>query len=58
MFHYKSVHVFLKDFTGIPAVVNLAAMRTANKKLGGDPSKINQLCQVDLVIDYSCINLL
>jgi len=37
----------------VPAVVDLAAMRTAMKELGGDPSLINPLCQVDLVIDHS-----
>jgi len=45
--------VLLQDFTGVPAVVDLAAMRTAMQELGGDPSKINPLCQVDLVIDHS-----
>lgn len=37
----------------MPAVVDLAAMRTAMEKLGGDPEKINPLCQADLVIDHS-----
>jgi aconitate hydratase len=37
----------------VPAVVDLAAMRDAMKRLGGDPSKINPLCPVDLVIDHS-----
>jgi aconitate hydratase len=37
----------------VPAVVDLAAMRTQMKELGGDPAKINPLCQVDLVIDHS-----
>lgn len=40
-------------FSGVPAVVDLAAMRDAMKRLGGDPSKINPLCPVDLVIDHS-----
>ena len=39
--------------SGVPAVVDLAAMRDAMKRLGGDPSKINPLCPVDLVIDHS-----
>lgn len=38
---------------GVPAVVDLAAMRDAMKRLGGDPAKINPLCPVDLVIDHS-----
>lgn len=50
---FKPSRVLLQDFTGVPAVVDLAAMRTAMKELGGDPSKINPLCQVDLVIDHS-----
>ena len=43
-------HIF---YRGVPAVVDLAAMRDAMKRLGGDPSKINPLCPVDLVIDHS-----
>src|SRR3546814_3166793 len=43
----------LQDFTGVPAVVDLAAMREALAKLGGDPKKINPLSPVDLVIDHS-----
>jgi aconitate hydratase len=39
--------------SGVPAVVDLAAMRDAMQRLGGDPSKINPLCPVDLVIDHS-----
>ena len=50
---FKPARVLLQDFTGVPAVVDLAAMRTAMKELGGDPSKINPLCHVDLVIDHS-----
>jgi aconitase A len=42
-----------QDFTGVPAVVDFAAMRDAVKALGGDPQKINPLCPVDLVIDHS-----
>jgi len=50
---FKPARVLLQDFTGVPAVVDLAAMRTAMKELGGDPNLINPLCQVDLVIDHS-----
>ena len=45
--------VVLQDFTGVPAVVDLAAMRSAMNRLGGDPKKINPLIPVDLVIDHS-----
>src|SRR5258708_20807658 len=45
--------VLMQDFTGVPAVVDLAAMRTAVARLGGDPKKINPLVPVDLVIDHS-----
>ncbi len=45
--------VLMQDFTGVPAVVDLAAMRDAVKKLGGDVTKINPLIPVDLVIDHS-----
>ena len=45
--------VVLQDFTGVPAVVDLAAMRDAMVRLGGDPAKINPLVQTDLVIDHS-----
>ncbi|MFN9974424.1 MAG: aconitate hydratase AcnA, partial [Phycisphaerae bacterium] len=45
--------VVLQDFTGVPCVVDLAAMRDAMKALGGDPKKINPLVQCDLVIDHS-----
>ena len=45
----------MQDFTGVPAVVDLAAMRDAMKKLGGDAEKINPLVPVDLVIDHSVI---
>ncbi len=47
--------VILQDFTGVPAIVDLAAMRDALKRLGGDPKKINPLQPVDLVIDHSVI---
>ena len=50
---FKPARVLLQDFTGVPAVVDLAAMRTAMQEQGGDPAKINPLCQVDLVIDHS-----
>ena len=43
----------MQDFTGVPAVVDLAAMRDAIASLGGDPSRINPLAPVDLVIDHS-----
>ncbi|MFX0138645.1 MAG: aconitate hydratase AcnA [Candidatus Hodarchaeota archaeon] len=45
--------MILQDFTGIPAIVDLAAMRSAIQRLGGDPNKINPLIPVDLVIDHS-----
>src|SRR5688500_13415433 len=45
--------VLMQDLTGVPAVVDLAAMREAMKRLGGDPTKINPLAPVDLVIDHS-----
>ena len=45
--------VVLQDFTGVPCVVDLAAMRDAMKRLGGDPKKINPLVPCDLVIDHS-----
>ena len=45
--------VLLQDFTGVPAVVDLAAMRSALSRLGGDPKKINPMVPVDLVIDHS-----
>ncbi len=50
---YHPARVLLQDFTGVPCVVDLAAMRDAVKKLGGDPNRINPLQQVDLVIDHS-----
>ena len=52
-FPYNPARVVLQDFTGVPAVVDLAAMRDAMKELGGDPSKINPLVRCDLVIDHS-----
>ncbi len=50
---FKPARVVLQDFTGVPAVVDLAAMRSAMARLGGDPKKINPLIPVDLVIDHS-----
>jgi len=50
---YRPARVLLQDFTGVPVVVDLAAMRDAIKKLGGDPNKINPLAPMDLVIDHS-----
>ena len=50
---YRPARVLMQDFTGVPAVVDLAAMRQAMKDLGGDPQKINPLSPVDLVIDHS-----
>ncbi len=50
---YKPARVVLQDFTGVPALVDLAAMREAMKSLGGDPAKINPLIPCDLVIDHS-----
>src|SRR6202166_2370669 len=50
---FMPARVLLQDFTGVPAVVDLAAMRDAIRKLGGDSKKINPLTQVDLVIDHS-----
>jgi aconitate hydratase A / 2-methylisocitrate dehydratase len=50
---FTPARVILQDFTGVPAVVDLAAMRDAMKHLGGDPKKINPLCPAELVIDHS-----
>ena len=50
---YRPARVLMQDFTGVPAVVDLAAMRDAMKLLGGDPKKINPLVPVDLVCDHS-----
>ena len=50
---FMPARVVLQDFTGVPCVVDLAAMRAAMKRLGGDPKKINPLIPVDLVIDHS-----
>lgn len=51
--NYYPARVMMQDFTGVPAVVDLAAMRDAMKNLGGDPQKINPQVPVDLVIDHS-----
>jgi aconitate hydratase len=50
---FKPARVILQDFTGVPAVVDLAALRSAMQRLGGDPQRINPLVPVDLVIDHS-----
>ncbi len=50
---FTPARVLMQDFTGVPAVVDLAAMRDAMLALGGDPAKINPLCPVELVIDHS-----
>ena len=50
---FLPARVIMQDFTGVPAVVDLAAMRAAVARLGGDPKKINPLVPVDLVIDHS-----
>ena len=50
---YRPARVLMQDFTGVPAIVDLAAMRAAIKTLGGNPEQINPLSSVDLVIDHS-----
>jgi aconitate hydratase len=50
---YRPARVLMQDFTGVPAIVDLAAMRDAMKQLGGDPDKINPLQPAELVIDHS-----
>ncbi|MCA1739515.1 MAG: aconitate hydratase, partial [Actinobacteria bacterium] len=50
---YLPARVVMQDFTGVPAIVDLAAMRSAMQSVGGDPSKINPLVPTDLVIDHS-----
>lgn len=52
---FRPARVLMQDFTGVPAVVDLAAMRDGMKELGGDPTKINPQVPVDLVIDHSVI---
>ncbi len=53
--NYYPARVLMQDFTGVPAVVDLAAMRDAMKSVGGNPQKINPLVPVDLIIDHSVI---
>ncbi|MCV3769611.1 MAG: aconitase family protein, partial [Wolbachia pipientis] len=50
---YKPARVLMQDFTGVPAIVDLASMRSYIKKSGGDPSKVNPSVPVDLIIDHS-----
>ena len=50
---FMPARVILQDFTGVPAVVDLAAMRAATKRMGGDPARINPLLPAELVIDHS-----
>ncbi len=50
---FRPTRVLMQDFTGVPALVDLAAMREALKRLGGDPTRIDPACPVDLVIDHS-----
>src|ERR1700730_6868194 len=50
---FRPARVLMQDFTGVPAIVDLATMRDVIKKMGGDPNQINPLQQVDLVIDHS-----
>src|SRR5438132_1473712 len=52
-FPFYPARVLMQDFTGVPATVDLAAMRSAMARLGGDPKRINPLVPVDLVIDHS-----
>src|ERR1700732_2850618 len=52
---FRPARVLMQDFTGVPAVVDLAAMRNAMQALGGDAEKINPLVPVDLVIDHSVV---
>jgi aconitate hydratase A / 2-methylisocitrate dehydratase len=52
---FRPARVLMQDFTGVPAVVDLAAMRDAMRALGGDPDRINPLVPVDLVIDHSVV---
>src|SRR4030095_6154145 len=52
---FRPARVLMQDFTGVPAVVDRAARRDGMEKLGGDPSRINPLVPVDLVIDHSVV---
>ena len=54
---YRPARVLMQDFTGVPAVVDLAAMREAVVNMGGDPERINPQSPVDLVIDLSLIHI-
>ncbi len=53
VFPFMPARVVLQDFTGVPAIVDLAAMRSAVARIGGDPNRVNPLVQTDLVIDHS-----
>ncbi|MDW8258735.1 MAG: aconitase family protein, partial [Gammaproteobacteria bacterium] len=50
---FMPARVIMQDFTGVPCIVDLAAMRDAIRKLGGDPNKVNPLAPAELVIDHS-----
>ncbi len=50
---FRPARVVMQDFTGVPAIVDLAAMRSAMKRMGGDPGKINPVVPIDMVIDHS-----
>ena len=50
---FQPARVILQDFTGVPSIVDLAALRSAMARMGGDPQKINPVVPVDLVIDHS-----
>ncbi|XP_006629138.1 iron-responsive element-binding protein 2 [Lepisosteus oculatus] len=50
---FSPARILLQDFTGVPAMVDLAAMRDAVKEQGGDPSQVNPLCPTDLIVDHS-----
>src|SRR3712207_5767470 len=52
---FAPARILLQDFTGVPAVVDLAAMRDAMAAMGGDPSKVNPLVPAELVIDHSVV---
>jgi aconitate hydratase len=52
-FPFRPARIIMQDFTGVPAIVDLAAMRSAISRLGGDPRRINPMVPVDLVIDHS-----
>src|ERR1700745_805628 len=52
---FAPARILMQDFTGVPAVVDLAAMRDAMRDIGGDPSRVNPLIPAELVIDHSII---